>query len=376
MGVFASKRKSIRRSDTYMLLTLSTHWRPAQIEIQHASEDISKLPLQIISNIKESFDSCIDLNEVALITENEKLWNAIKGLKNKGIRVRFVTGINEGNISSCRQLMKCGEVFHNDKVKGNFQIADGINYLCYIMENEGKDSRKQKQEQQLFHTETKSFVDIQQYLFDNLCNNATPAKEKIKEIERGIRNDIADTINEPAEIRKIVNNQLMSARDEILLLFSTANSFYRAKYSGMLNLLRQVPKDVIIKVLIQAGDDLEKDTIQEELRQSHGQIRVQYITKPLQTKIVTVVVDQSTSVAIEINDDTKKTFEEASGPAIYSNSELTVSSCMSIFETLWIQSEFDKQNKIKQAYFKMFQGLQLKDESYVRRWAFEQEKEK
>jgi hypothetical protein len=244
------------------------------------------------------------------------------------------------------------------------------------MENEGKDSRKQKQEQQLFHTETKSFVDIQQYLFDNLCNNATPAKEKIKEIERGIRNDIADTINEPAEIRKIVNNQLMSARDEILLLFSTANSFYRAKYSGMLNLLRQVPKDVIIKVLIQAGDDLEKDTIQEELRQSHGQIRVQYITKPLQTKIVTVVVDQTTSVAIEINDDTKKTFEEASGPAIYSNSELTVSSCMSIFETLWIQSEFDKQNKIKQAYFKMFQGLQLKDESYVRRWAFEQEKEK
>jgi two-component system sensor histidine kinase VicK len=357
-------------------LTLSTHWRPAQIEIQHASEDIAKLPLELISNIKETFDCCIDLNEVALITENEKLWNAIKGLKNKGIRVRFVTGVNEGNISSCRQLMKCGEVFHNDKVKGNFQIADGINYVCYIIENEGEIARKQKQEQQLFHTETKSFVDIQQYLFDNLCNNAIPAREKIKEIERGIRNDIAETINEPAEIRKIVNNQLMSARDEILLLFSTANSFYRAKYGGMLNLLSQVPKDVIVKVLIQAGDDLEKDTIQEELRQSHGQIRVQYITKPLQTKIVTVVVDQTTSVAIEIYDDTKKTFEEASGPAIYSNSELTVSSCMSIFETLWIQSEFDKQNKIKQAYFKMFQGLQLKDESYMRRWSFEQNKEK
>ena len=72
------------------------------------------------------------------------------------------------------------------------------------------------------------------------------------------------------------------------------------------------------------------------------------------SKIVTVVVDQATSVAIEINDDTKKTFEEASGPAIYSNSELTVSSCMSIFETLWIQSEFDKQNKIKQAYFQTY----------------------
>lgn len=355
---------------------MPTHWRPAQIEIQYANEDIAKLPLKIISNIKDTFDCCIDQNDMSLLTENENLWNAIGGLKNKGIRVRFVTSVNEGNIFSCRKLMKCGEVFHNDKVKGNFQIADGSNYLCYITKNEGEISGTQENEQQLFHTNTRSFVNIQQYLFDNLCNKAITAREKIKEIEKGITNDFADTINEPTEIRKIVNNQLMSARDEILLLFSTANSFYRAKYGGMLNLLRQVPSDVTVKVLIQAGDDLEKDTMQQELRQSHGLIRVQYITKPLTTKIVTVVVDQATSVAIEITDDTKKSFEEASGPAIYSNSELTVSSCISIFETLWIQSEFDKQNKIKQAYFQMFKGLELKDESYSRRWSFEKKKEK
>jgi len=102
------------------------------------------------------------------------------------------------------------------------------------------------------------------------------------EIERGIRHDFADTITEPAEIRKIVINQLMSAKDDILLLFSTSNSYYRAKYGGMLNLLRQIPNDVTVKVLIQAGGDVEKDAIQEELRQSLS-IRVQYITKPLQT---------------------------------------------------------------------------------------------
>ena len=166
----------------------------------------------------------------------------------------------------------------------------------------------------------------------------------------------------------------MSAKDEILLLFSTSNSYYRAKYGGMLNLLWQIPNDVTVRVLIQAGDDLEKDAIREELRRSLRQIRVQYIGKPLQTKIVSLVVDQATSVAIEISDDTKETFEEATGPAIYSNSEMTVSSCIAIFETLWVQSELDKQNKIKQAYFQMFKGLKLKDETYMRRWSFEQEK--
>ena len=168
----------------------------------------------------------------------------------------------------------------------------------------------------------------------------------------------------------------MSAKDEILLLFSTSNSFHRAKCGGMLNLLRQIPNDVTVKVLIQAGENLERDVIQEELRESIKHIRVQYITKPLQTNIVALVVDQSTSVAIEISDDTKETFEEATGSAIYSNSEMTVSSCMSIFETLWIQSELDKQNKVREAYFQMFKGLKLKDETYIRRWSFEQEKEK
>jgi hypothetical protein len=357
-------------------LTMPITWRRAQVEIQYASDKIADLPLEIISNIRERIDFCIDQNGTALLTEDEKLWNAIKDLKNKGVTVRFVTTLTDRNISFCRQMMKCGEVFHNDKVKGNFQIADGTDYLCYIAENGDQFEGKQQQQLQLFHANTKSFVDMQQYLFDNLCNNATPAKEKIKEIGRGIRNDFTDTINEPQEITKILTNLLMSSRDEILLLFSTTNSFYRAKYSGMLNSIRQVSNDVTVKVLIHSSEDVTKEPIQEELEQSHRQIRVQYITKSLQSKIMIVVVDQATSVAVEVKDDSNKTFKDASAVAIYSNSKSTVSSCISIFETLWIESELDKQNKIKQAYFQMFKGLDLKDEFYSRRWSFEQEKEK
>jgi ABC-type multidrug transport system ATPase subunit len=143
---------------------------------------------------------------MALLMEDEKLWNTIKGLKNKGVTVRFVTSLTDENISFCRQLMKCGEVFHNDKVKGNLQLADGTDYLCYIAEDGHRSEGKQQQQMQLFHANTKSFVDVQQYLFDNLCTNATPAKERIKEIGRGIRIDFTDTINEPEEITKTLNN--------------------------------------------------------------------------------------------------------------------------------------------------------------------------
>jgi two-component system, OmpR family, sensor histidine kinase VicK len=352
-------------------------WRRAQVEIPLDSKNIAALPLEIISNIRERFDFCIDQNGVDLLTEDEKLWGAIRDLKNKGIKVRFVTALSDRNISFYRQLMKCGEVFHNDRVKGNFQLADGTDYLCYISENGDPTEGKQQQQQlQLFHANTKSFVDVQQYLFDNLCNNSTPAKERIKEIGRGVRTDFTDTINEPGEITKTLNNLLSSSRDEILLLFSTSNSFYRAKHSGMLNSLRQVSNDVTVKALTLPSEDITKEAIQEELKRSHLQIHVQYIAKSLQSNIMIVVVDQATSIAVEVKDDSNKTFKDASATAIYSNSELTVSSCISIFETLWIESELDKQEKIKHAYFQMFKGLELKDESYSRRWSFQQEKEK
>ena len=140
----------------------------------------------------------------------------------------------------------------------------------------------------------------------------------------------------------------------------------------MLNLLWEASeRGVTIKILVQADDDTVAETIQKKIRKTRLPINIQHIRKPLQAKITTLVIDQAVSLAIEVADDTKRTFEEAIGIAIYSNNESTVSSCLSIFETLWIQSEFDKQNKIKQAYFQMFKGLKLKDESYIRRWSFE-----
>jgi len=58
-------------------LRLPTHWRPAQIEIRYANEDIGEVPFEIISRIRNTFDCCIEKNEVVLLTENGRLWNAI-----------------------------------------------------------------------------------------------------------------------------------------------------------------------------------------------------------------------------------------------------------------------------------------------------------
>jgi two-component system, OmpR family, sensor histidine kinase VicK len=58
-----------------------------------------------------------------------------------------------------------------------------------------------------------------------------------------------------------------------------------------------------------------------------------------------MIVDNSYSLTIEMKDSTATAFDEAIGLATYSNSESTVSSYLSIFETLWVQSELYEQKK-------------------------------
>jgi len=239
---------------------------------------------------------------------------------------------------------------------------------------------------QFIYIKTKSFVDLQQYLFDNLCSNSITAEEKIREIKRGHVENFNEVISDPEEILNTTLNTIYSATQEILLLIPTENSFHRLEYSGILNSIwnASLERNVTIKILIsldhqtnnqniEKNDSIE-EKIQKNIRKDHLPIEVQYLPKPLENNLITVIMDQAISLAIEVSDDSQNAFEKSIRSAVYSNSDITVSSCLSIFDTLWIQSELDKQNKIKQAYFQMFKGFSLKDEVYTRKWSFNQNK--
>jgi len=57
-----------------------------------------------------------------------------------------------------------------------------------------------------------------------------------------------------------------------------------------------------------------------------------------------LVVDRRLSLAAELKNDTKENYNEATGLATYSNSESTISSYASIFESLWRQVDLYMMN--------------------------------
>ena len=100
---------------------------------------------------------------------------------------------------------------------------------------------------------------------------------------------------------------------------------------------RQTVHSIIVSYFIWYSTSNEKRIIQE----LHGDpiIEIQYLNKLSNNKLITIVSDARLSLAIEVNDDTAKTTNEAIGLASYYNSESTVLSYVSIFDILWIQSE-------------------------------------
>ena len=59
-----------------------------------------------------------------------------------------------------------------------------------------------------------------------LWQKAIPAKQRIKEIEEGVKREFIDAIREPKEIEKLLFQLLKSAAEEILIINPAGEQFH------------------------------------------------------------------------------------------------------------------------------------------------------
>ena len=99
-----------------------------------------------------------------------------------------------------------------------------------------------------------------------------------------------------------------------------------------------------VQYLIESDDDSDdyNNNIEENVKRliaQHLSNLIQYLSKSVKTKVTTFLADNELSLVIEeLKDDGRDLGDEAAaiGIATYSNSESTVLSNTSIFETLWL----------------------------------------
>ena len=219
-------------------------------------------------------------------------------------------------------------------------------------------NKQQQPIPQLVYSNVKEIVEQQQYIFDTLWSRAIPSEQKIKEIEYGVMPEVTEVIQTPEEAERREWDLLRKARKEVQIIYSTANAFYIQERAGTIHFLNQLAEEEGISIkLLTPTDDHIKESIQNlkhhnnhhhhllQQQQSNKLIEFRSIASTLGIKIKSLVVDRKYSLIMELKDDSKEAITTASaiGWSTYSNSQPTVLSYISIFETLWRQTELYEQ---------------------------------
>jgi two-component system, OmpR family, sensor histidine kinase VicK len=278
--------------------------------------------------------------------------------KDRGVKFRYITDITKENISYCKQMIKefDAELRHLNAVKGNFEISDGgKEYVATA------NLQKAKPLKQLIYSNVKEIGEQQQYVFNTLWNKAIPSDEKIKEIEEEILPEVTEIIRNSDEAQSMEWHLLDATKEEIQIIYSTVKAYKLQESLGVMDYLAKL-SNIGIKVRLLTPKD---SSIEESLAnlKATSTIDIKYLETETGIKNKYLITDRKNSLVIELNDKddnygknyyyylrqkedenfTPTTSPQASttilGTSIYSNSKSTVLSYLSVFETLWRQTE-------------------------------------
>jgi sugar-specific transcriptional regulator TrmB len=324
-------------------------------EVIRGTESIVDETVTHFTALKRYQDICADSNAPSMfVIPDHPVTKAYQELKKRGIRLRFITEITKDNIESSKELMKKCDLRHLDEIKGNFGISDGIYYTASAKTHQSSPPPL------LIVSTLRDLVEQQQYFFDMLWRKAIPAKQRIKELEHGLKREFVETIQDPYEAQTILNNILNSANEEILLTLPTKTTalgnkrLYRYEQEHLIPLLRNaVERGVKLRFLFDKSVDKGMDRDSLITNNDYDTVETQVLDLQEQNKIIAVIADKEVCLTVEVRDENDDDYDEYDsaievlGLATYSNSQSTVSSYASIFDTLWIQAELRSKAKKK-----------------------------
>ena len=297
-----------------------------QTEMLIGAEVTTKRMSELFSNVSKKFDGCA--NSTAPSIAMTIFRDAYEDMKSRGVKIRWVTDITKDNLTHCKDLMQYAEVRHISCLDENFRVSE-TEYIAATTTKEGLPIPK------LIYSNSKEIVGQQQYIFETLWDKAVPAEQRIKEMEQESEPQRIAVIYDARQALELFHWLIMSVEKEIKIVFPTTSALIRQDKAGILFLLQEAAavKKCQVKVLM-PNDESIRNFIH-----NNSNISTRFIDQEESGKATILIVDNKVSLVMELKDDSKKTFQEAIGLSTYSNSKAGVLSYVSMFESLWKQTE-------------------------------------
>jgi len=163
------------------LTTISSDTINGRTEVIHDEQSVINTILRFVSNTKCKIDACVDYTRPSLAIGIEQLKKAFLDAKSRGVKLRYITEVTEENVGYCKELIRMvDELRHIEAINGNFYISETEYIAPASLHAKGRPSS------QIIYSNVKEIVEHQQhYVFDSFWSRATPAQQRIREIEEG-----------------------------------------------------------------------------------------------------------------------------------------------------------------------------------------------
>ena len=191
--------------------------------------------LGFIDRAKTKIDSCISYTAPSVIIETDAIREKRKeAVSQRGLKLRYVIEITRDNVDYVRQMLTFSEIRHLDGMKGNFEVADQREYVAVAT------LQKAQPIPQLIFSNIPEIVEQQQFVFDSFWKMATPAKQRIREIEHGVIPAETIVFSDYHDATKREEEMIRNAKREIQIMYSTVNAFHIQEKQGTMQLLKEM----------------------------------------------------------------------------------------------------------------------------------------
>jgi two-component system sensor histidine kinase VicK len=314
-------------------------------EVLYGFEKTTEAIQRFLDSAENSMNICADYTWPSVAIGVEVFRKGLYELKSRNVQSRFITDITKDNIEYCKELMQISELRHLDGIKGNFAISEkGYTASATLQEASLL--------QQVIYSNVRAILDQQQYVFETLWNKATPAEQRLREIEEGIGAEVFETITNHEAVSQILVDLAKSVKKEALFFLPNDKAMVRIDKLGVVDyLIKASQKNDTATIRIVCPLSNENSKITNKIAENAPHIK---ILNGNNYKYGIYVVDNQRALRVELKVPSADTFSEAIGFAVYSNRPSTVSFFRSVFELLWNERMLNEQLKLHDKMQKEF----------------------
>ena len=312
---------------------------------------------KILKIIYESYFDLFkeNMKEILLhkrVNQNNKTKSDI-GKKDSIIGLKCIVKITRENVELVSKFLEIEGVYirhTSNPLPLNFEVSDNKFNFCMCTSNKiNSDTPFMLSIQNL------SLIKYYKFVFENIWNQSLDARIRINDIRSNLATEegFTELIENPYKIQQLLLNNVKTATTEILIILPSINAFFRYQKIGIFNILEKKilnnnkeerHNKLIVKILTPTSNDLNKSIISiynriKKVNLQKENIEFRRIEPLSEINTACIIVDKKKLLVIELKDDSKDNFLEAIGSSTYSTIRSTVFSYVSIFDTLWTQTE-------------------------------------